>query len=430
MATENLQIPDIAASQNQKEVTANAAHNLLDRAINNNVQKTITGDTTFTTTETRENFVIELIGTPGAPHTIDMPDTNNRTLAVVNNTDDVMTIRNSASGGSGQPSIAVGEASIFHYDGTDFFDLSALALTVASWLGLTDTPAAYTGESGRYPQVNDAEAALEFVGTAAKRNVIAATTGAITLADDIETGDTLDGVTLAEFDRVLVKDQGSGEENGIYYVQTAAPPIRVEDFDDALDMEESPVLIPVLEGTSNAGTVWLHTTTGAITVDTTTLTFVNLLSTGTFLALTDTPSSYSGQAGKSQVVNSGETALEFVDTVDFTKASVQTTDATVTAIATVPIADTTTLRVHVRGGGREDATGDYYTIEGHWVVDRQSGTVTAQAGSLDVIDTAGGSTWTIVGTANDTAKTLDFDVTGEAAHTIEWDIDIFVTTIT
>ena len=136
MATENLQIPDIASNQNQKEVTANAATNLLDRAMNNNVQKAITVATSFTTTEARENFVIELTGTPGAPINIDMPDTNNRTLAVVNNTDDVMTIRNSASGGTGQPVIAVGEASVFHYDGTNFFDLSALALPTVGYMPL------------------------------------------------------------------------------------------------------------------------------------------------------------------------------------------------------------------------------------------------------------------------------------------------------
>lgn len=126
MATTNLQIPDIAASQNQKEVTANAAHNLLDLAMNDSVAKAITTDTSFTTAEARENFLIELTGTPGTPRNIDMPDTNSRFLAVVNNTDNVMTIRNSASGGTGQPVIAVSAAAIFHYDGTNFFDLSAL----------------------------------------------------------------------------------------------------------------------------------------------------------------------------------------------------------------------------------------------------------------------------------------------------------------
>lgn len=136
MATENLQIPDIASNQNQKEVTANAAHNLLDRAMNNIVQKAITGAASFTVTETRENFVIELTGTPGAPLNLDMPDTNSRTLAIVNNTDDVMTIRNSAAGGVNQPVIAVGGASVFHYDGTDFINLSALALPTVGYMPL------------------------------------------------------------------------------------------------------------------------------------------------------------------------------------------------------------------------------------------------------------------------------------------------------
>ncbi len=312
MATENLQIPDIQASQNQKEVTANAAHNLLDRAVNGKLSISMAaGENNLTTIQTRENFVIEATGSPGAAVQVDMPDTNQRTMALVNNTNDVITVRNSANGGTGQPVIAVGEAAIFHYDGVNFFDLTALALTVATWTGLTDTPSVYTGESGRYPQVNDAETALEFVGTAAKRNVIAATTGALTLATDIETGDIIDGVTLAEFDRVLVKDQASGEENGIYYVQTAAPPIRVEDFDDALDMQESPVLIPVLEGTANAGTIWIHTTAGAITVDTTPLTFVAALSPGAFLTLADTPSAYVNLGGQQVTVNAAENAIEF-----------------------------------------------------------------------------------------------------------------------
>lgn len=124
MATENLQIPDISASQNQKEVTANAAHNLLDKAINNLAQKTVvSGSNSLSTAQTREDAVIEIIGTPGAAWTLDMPDTNIRVLAVINNSDFAGTIQNSASGGSGLPVLEVGEATIFHYDGTDFIDL-------------------------------------------------------------------------------------------------------------------------------------------------------------------------------------------------------------------------------------------------------------------------------------------------------------------
>ena len=51
MATENLQIPDILQSQNQKEVTANAAHNLLDRALNNRATRAISGAEQMTAVE-------------------------------------------------------------------------------------------------------------------------------------------------------------------------------------------------------------------------------------------------------------------------------------------------------------------------------------------------------------------------------------------
>ena len=48
-----------------------------------------------------------------------------------------------------------------------------------------------------------------------KASVKAATTANVTLASDLENGDVLDGVTLATGDRVLVKDQSTGSENGI-----------------------------------------------------------------------------------------------------------------------------------------------------------------------------------------------------------------------
>ncbi len=130
MATDHLQVPDIAAAQNQKEVTANAAHNLLDRAMNQTLVRAVTGNFQLTTTEQRENAFIELTGTPGA-FFMDMNDTNERILAVFNNTDGVATIRNSAAGGAGQPVLAIGDTITFHYDGTDFLELTGPAAPVA-----------------------------------------------------------------------------------------------------------------------------------------------------------------------------------------------------------------------------------------------------------------------------------------------------------
>ncbi len=81
MATENLQIPDILQSQNQKEVTANAAHNLLDRALNNRATRAISGAEQMTAVEQRENYALELTGIPGNT-TFDMFDGGQKTMAI------------------------------------------------------------------------------------------------------------------------------------------------------------------------------------------------------------------------------------------------------------------------------------------------------------------------------------------------------------
>lgn len=84
-------------------------------------------DVTLTDVEQRENAYLELTGTPGAVRTLDMFDTNERVLTVFNNCDSQVTIRNSASGGSGQPVIAPGTTVTFHYDGLDFLEGSRLS---------------------------------------------------------------------------------------------------------------------------------------------------------------------------------------------------------------------------------------------------------------------------------------------------------------
>ncbi len=122
MPTTHLQIADIQASQSQKEVVANQAHDLLDKSTNQVVSIAVTGDFTLTAVQMRENTIVELTGTPGSAFTMDMFDTNQRLLVVFNNTDAACTVRNSAAGGAGQPVIADGTVVTFHYDGVDFIN--------------------------------------------------------------------------------------------------------------------------------------------------------------------------------------------------------------------------------------------------------------------------------------------------------------------
>lgn len=87
----------------------------------------------------------------------------------------------------------------------------------------------------------------------------------------------VDGVQLAVGDRVLVQGQQDGRLNGIYVVATVgigsngvwqrAPDCNSDD--DVFDGVE----VRVTEGTSNADTLWVLTTTNPITLDTTSLTF-------------------------------------------------------------------------------------------------------------------------------------------------------------
>jgi hypothetical protein len=105
-----------------------------------------------------------------------------------------------------------------------------------------------------------------------KAPVRVATTANGTLASAFENGDTVDGVVLATGDRILLKDQTAGAENGIYTVNASGAPTRATDANAAAEFPHG-FLIYVKEGTANANMVYKHTTVAAITLNTTALTF-------------------------------------------------------------------------------------------------------------------------------------------------------------
>ncbi len=103
------------------------------------------------------------------------------------------------------------------------------------------------------------------VGGDYKASVRAATTANITLSGE----QTIDGVAVVAGDRVLVKDQTAGAENGIYLASAGAW-TRTTDADAAGELT-SGAIVPVESGTLNADTMWMLTTDGAITIGTTAL---------------------------------------------------------------------------------------------------------------------------------------------------------------
>jgi hypothetical protein len=99
-------------------------------------------------------------------------------------------------------------------------------------------------------------------GLKPKAAVRVATTAAGTLASSFENGDTIDGVVLATGNRILIKDQASQAENGIYTVNASGAPTRATDFDSVTPIDEINGAYTLVQfGTVNAGTGWVESAT-------------------------------------------------------------------------------------------------------------------------------------------------------------------------
>ena len=114
-----------------------------------------------------------------------------------------------------------------------------------------------------------------------KDSVRVATTAAITIASDLGVGDTIDGVTLADGDRVLVKNQTDASQNGIYVAGSS--PVRSADANASADVT-SGMFCFVEEGTVNGDNGFVLTTNDPITLDTTDLTFTQFNGAGQIIA--------------------------------------------------------------------------------------------------------------------------------------------------
>ena len=114
-------------------------------------------------------------------------------------------------------------------------------------------------------------------GLDVKQPVIAATTVSITLVG----AQTIDGVSVTAGQRVLVKNQSTPSQNGIYVVQTVA-------WTRATDMatwSQVPSAFTFVEqGTTQADTGWVCTSDLSGTIGTTAITFAQFSGAGTYTA--------------------------------------------------------------------------------------------------------------------------------------------------
>ena len=135
--------------------------------------------------------------------------------------------------------------------------------------------------------VNSSDAATKsFVeataqGLDVKDSCVAATTANITISTALNNGDTLDGVSLSTNDRVLVKDQSTASENGIYVV--GASPARADDL--ATGADAAVFFTFVEQGTVNADNGFVCTSNkGSAVVGTNNLTIAQFSGAGQITA--------------------------------------------------------------------------------------------------------------------------------------------------
>ena len=119
------------------------------------------------------------------------------------------------------------------------------------------------------------------VGLDFKDSVRVASTANVTVSGP---GTAIDGITLSSGDRVLLKNQSTASQNGIYVFNGAASALtRATDADSSTEVT-SGMFVFVEEGTVNADQGFVLTTDGTITVGSTSLSFTQFSGAGQIVA--------------------------------------------------------------------------------------------------------------------------------------------------
>ena len=168
-------------------------------------------------------------------------------------------------------------------DLSNTFDFSSGTLTVA-----TPTQASHAATKGYVDSVKQALDIKESVRAGTTAN-LSANYNAGVLTATANGAITVDNVNLASGNRLLVKDQTTGAQNGIYTVTTVGDGsnafvlTRADDFDSDADISAGAFCF-VEEGTTNADYGFVLTTDETITLDTTALVFTQFSGAGQITA--------------------------------------------------------------------------------------------------------------------------------------------------
>jgi hypothetical protein len=170
----------------------------------------------------------------------------------------------------------------------------------------------------------DAKAATTYVDNAVaglRTRIIAecASTANVVISSDLEAGDVIDGVTLVAGDRVLLKDQSTDTENGLYIAVASGAASRDPEHDTIAELSGG--MVVVNQGTVNDNKIFLCTTDTDATLGSTSITYTTITPTnvGTVTSIT----AGTGLSGGA-ITASGTIAIDTATTVDKTTAQTLT----------------------------------------------------------------------------------------------------------
>jgi hypothetical protein len=170
----------------------------------------------------------------------------------------------------------------------------------------------------------DAKAATTYVDNAVaglRTRIIAecASTANVVISSALEAGDVIDGVTLVAGDRVLLKDQSTATENGLYIAVASGAASRDPEHDTIAELSGG--MVVVNQGTANDNKIFLCTTDTDATLGSTSITYTTITpqNVGTVTSIT----AGTGLSGGT-ITAAGTIAIDTATTVDKTTAQTLT----------------------------------------------------------------------------------------------------------
>jgi len=271
------------------------------------------------------------------------------------------------------------------------------------------------------------------MGLDVKQSVRVATTDSITLSGT----QTIDGVAVVAGDRVLVKNQTTGSQNGIYTV-AAGSWSRASDADTTAKVTAG-LFTFVTEGTVNADSGWVITTNDEIVLGTTALVFAQFSGAGQITAgagLTKNGNTIDavGTAGRI-VVNADNIDLDTVSQTDgsgssgtsFVQSVTRDSYGRVTGVTTASVQDATTSAKGIASfdSGDFSVSSGAVSIKASGVDNSQLANSSVTIGSTSV--SLGGSITSVSGLTSVSSTSFVGSLSGTATNALNIEVDVATT---